>query len=686
MEERRYISSEIAAQLLGVTRRSINCQIKGGRLQAVATPTTKGGAEGSANSILLEDVLQQLDTQGKLLWYESQTGLTTTVSAADLATYKAAFGEAGIAALANRQQAVMALDGILTSSTHGKRTAAIEELAEKYGVTSRTLRRWHTAYKSGGLAAIMDKVERKDKGKTRSMCRLAEDFIEAQMGDNRKFPQTLVLERLRERARELGENACDCCVYCDGSTARRALKPGQRDAYPVCRMAEGHLVIPANRHAVNRLVQTIDKAQLTYARNGKRAWEAAYMQKTKRVKPTKVNEVWFGDHHKLDLFVLDEQGNLVRPWLTAWMDACSRRFVGWQLTLEPNSDTVADSFCRAAVRTVGSDVCGLPCAIYIDNGKDYRSQRFEGERFVEGNLGLLNAEFYEKEGLLRALGVAVHHALPYRGWSKDVERAFGTLEDYIREFPGWCGDSPQERPEDNGRILRRQRERGELMTFETFAACFVERLLPKYDHHIGSEDGLSPVQRYEQAEKARSDVPDWATMSVFKSQCVRRVVSTQGVRLNNQIFWHPDMADAIREQVTVYFNRGYNPSVTVFRDGRFLCEAEPIECMNLIEADQERVAAHMADQKRQQRRITDRLAYLRQSTKRISREAYAEAIDEQRQCQATVTSLEARRAQQAKNQVARKADGRRKAARAGENAVRSMIAASGEALLKSGAR
>lgn len=684
MEERRYISSETAAQLIGITRRSVNRQIKGGRLQAVATPTTKGGAEGTANSILLEDVLQQLDTQGRLLWYESQSGLSTQVSAADLATYKEAFGEEGLTELANRQQAVMALDGILNSGERG-RTAAMDALAGTLGVTSRTLRRWHAAYKERGLAAIMDKVERKDKGQSRTCCQLARDFIEAQMCDNRKFPQTLVLERLRERAAEYGENACNCCVYCDGSSARRALKPAQRDAYPVCQMAEGHMVIPANRYAVNRVVAAIPDAQLTYARRGKRAWEAAYMQKTKRVKPEMVNDVWFGDHHKLDLFVIDENGNLVRPWMTAWLDACSRKFVGWELTLEPNSDTVADSFCRAAVYTAGSDVHGLPRMIYIDNGKDYRSQRFEGDRFVESSLGMLNAEFYEKEGLLRALGVAVHHALPYRGWSKDVERAFGTLEDFVREFPGWCGDSPEERPEDNGRILRKLRERGELMTFETFAKCFAEKLLPKYENHIG-EDGLSPDQRYHRAEKARSDTPDWATMAVFKSQCVKRVVSTQGVRLNNQLFWHPDMADVIREQVTVYFNRGYNPSVTIFRGGHFLCEAEPVEMMNLIEADQERVAAHMADQKRQQRRITDRLAYLRQSTRRISREAYAEAIDEQRQRQATVTSLEARRAEQAKTQVAEKASGRRKAASAGENAVRSMIAANGEALLKRSAR
>lgn len=683
--ESRYINSGIAASLLGISERAIRLQIESGKFSATKVAGGRGGNSGTAYAIKLDEVLERASVEQRMMLYETQSGLTATVSAADLATYKEAFGEKGIAELAERQQAVMALDGILNSGERGKRTAAIDELAKKNGVTSRTLRRWHAAYKTGGLAAIMDKVERKDKGKTRSMCQLAQDYIEAQMGDNRKFPQTLVLERLRERASDLGDRACDCCVYCDGSSARRALKPAQRDVYPVCQIAEGHMVIPANRYAVNRVVAAIPDAQLTYARRGKRAWEAAYMQKTKRVKPEMTNEVWFGDHHKLDLFVLDENGNLVRPWMTAWMDACSRKFVGWELTLEPNSDTVADSFCRAAVYTKGSDVHGLPRYIYIDNGKDYRSHRFEGETLVETDLGCLNAEFSEKEGLLRTLGVGVHHALPYRGWSKDVERAFGTLEDFVREFPGWCGDSPEERPEDNGRILRRMKERGELMTFETFAKCFAEKLLPKYDNHIG-EDGLSPAQRYAQAERARSDVPDWATMSVFKSQCVKRVVSTQGVRLNNQLFWHPDMADVIREQVTVYYNRGYNPSVTIFRGGHFLCEAEPVELMNLLESDQERVAAHMADQKRQQRKITDRLEYLRQSTKRISQEAYAEAIDEQRQRMATVTSLEARRAESAKTKVAEKAAGRKKAASAGENAVRSMMAANGEALLKRSAR
>ena len=70
----------------------------------------------------------------------------------------------------------------------------------------------------------------------------------------------------------------------------------------------------------------------------------------------------------------------------------------------------------------------------------------------------------------------------------------------------------------------------------------------------------------------------------------------------------------------------------------------------------------------------------------MERNFHERYIDEQRQRMATVTSLEAARAGKAKQQVADKAAGRRKAASAGENAVRSMIAANGEKLLKRSAR
>ena len=88
--EIRVMDSATAAGLLGVTDRAIRKQISQGKLKTEAMRGSKGGGNcGMSNMIPVSEVLQQLDTQGRRpFWYESQSGLSTQASAADLATYK----------------------------------------------------------------------------------------------------------------------------------------------------------------------------------------------------------------------------------------------------------------------------------------------------------------------------------------------------------------------------------------------------------------------------------------------------------------------------------------------------------------------------------------------------------------------------------------------------------------------
>lgn len=118
--ESRYINSGIAASLLGISERAIRLQIESGKFSATKVAGGRGGNSGTAYAIKLDEVLERASVEQRMMLYESQSGITATVSAADLATYKAAFGEKGIAELAERQQAVMALDGILSSGEYGK--------------------------------------------------------------------------------------------------------------------------------------------------------------------------------------------------------------------------------------------------------------------------------------------------------------------------------------------------------------------------------------------------------------------------------------------------------------------------------------------------------------------------------------------------------------------------------------
>lgn len=76
MEQR--ISTTTASRLLRVSKSTIQRQIKAGNLKAEMQKVSQGGGNcGMSNMIPVSEVLQQLDTQGRLLWYESQSGLSS---------------------------------------------------------------------------------------------------------------------------------------------------------------------------------------------------------------------------------------------------------------------------------------------------------------------------------------------------------------------------------------------------------------------------------------------------------------------------------------------------------------------------------------------------------------------------------------------------------------------------------
>ncbi len=102
----------------------------------------------------------------------------------------------------------------------------------------------------------------------------------------------------------------------------------------------------------------------------------------------------------------------------------------------------------------------------------------------------------------------------------------------MRDFPGWCGDEPSQRPQELARQIKRMMETGEMLTFEAFAARFQVEVIDKY-HNFRSEtrgqadaDGAIPARREGAAGHA-----SWATMAMLRSQATDRKVTPQGVSL-----------------------------------------------------------------------------------------------------------------------------------------------------------
>ena len=570
------------------------------------------------------------------------------VGEADIVSYQQRYGDIGISAVLARRNAVLECK-IIERDGKGNITARKNALAARIGVTLRTIYRWRDAYDARGLAGLMDKTEQSNKGKPKSMCLFAQDFVKANLYSAAKHTNRSAYEKLRRLAAELDVHACSRRPHCDGSIARRELGlQGRAQEYELCdRPGEG-LIIPESVSTLNRYAQTIPADELAYARYGNRYWEAKYMPKTQRTKPEKINECWFGDHHMFDLFVVDDDGRIVRPWMTAWSDAKSGAFVGWCITTNPNSTTIAETFVRAIAKSSFSPFYGVPAAIYIDNGKDYRSKRFEGDRETEHVIGRLNEQL-SQTALLKVLGVNVIHAQPYKAWSKIIERLFGTLEGrYIRDLPGWCGGRPDQRPEHLTRAyLEKQAERGKLLTLAQFERVMREQIIPAYHaEHFDNEQ--SPIEIYESGEKARNDLPGWDVLAMIRTEAATRKVSYMGVKLRKQWYWDDALRHMVGQEVTVRYSKDDDLSVTVISGDHFVCEACLKDKLRLIGEDPEKIAAHMRLQKQAVQEVREGIAHAERAVQVGLRNVYYEPIDLSVVGAGTITTLEYRKAAKAR--------------------------------------
>ena len=413
------------------------------------------------------------------------------------------------------------------------------------------------------------------------------------------------------------------------------------------------MLVPNSRKNVNRFLSHVPQQIICYAREGVREWRSQYGFFAKRQRPLMVGEVFEGDHHKFDLFVrITVQRTVkgktykkevaVRPTLTAWMDSASGCIVGWVISVMPNSDTIAEAFCRAVVVTPGEPFRGIPRAVYVDCGKDYKSQLLEDmpEFFSSSDLPestMLNKRF-SRVGLLQSLGVeTIQHALPYHPQSKGgIERVFGTIErGWINKLPGWCRGSVAERPYDFQKKLDHWLETKELFTLEEFSSYFQNTILPEYHGRVDeatslpelpgwelSSASLTPMQLYEKLPKVSTVTPDWRTVSILKMHIrTNLVVHKQGVLFSNVFYQADQLAKHVGDKVDVLYHRAQPPyvpsSLTVIFQGAALCEAYPDQYFQMVGTSIIDLSLHSDVQREAEKQYSRALSHVRMSAKAI---------------------------------------------------------------------
>ena len=527
-------------------------------------------------------------------------------------------------------------------------TAVLRQFAAQNHLSLSSLYRKESAFMSSDLKKLVSSTTSTKTAHSRKLCHLSRDYLTRHVCKPNAPSQNQLLRDLTAEAGKLGAAACVRCLYNPDSRSRRLwLKKHPEDVLPACAVSGNGMVVPDTRHPVNRFLRSLSAQDMDLARLGKDAWMAVYAHKTVRDKPDAVNAVFFGDHHLADVLVIvgtdgrDGSPILARPWLTVMTDAASDAIVGSVVTLRPNSMTIAECFCRAVAFTVDSPFYGLPEVFYVDRGKDYRALWLEGgdpalrERLDSD--ACLNRAFCDNP-LLPALNVSVRHALPRSGRSKTIERIFGTItRSWFKPLPGWTGASPENRPFDFEREKKRLLAQGGLMTLEQFARHWFEVIVPAYNT-ASFDQAQSPMERYQSLPRAHTLTPDWNSLAVFKAVRNRKYkVHPNGIHYRGDFYWHPALQEYISRRgqedryVQIYdFDQSFCHSISVLYNGRFICEAEPLVRMRLMETDRLRLAQHLEEQKAARRAVSRRVTRVQQVLRAsgVSSSRYAECASD----------------------------------------------------------
>ena len=248
---------------------------------------------------------------------------------------------------------------------------------------------------------------------------------------------------------------------------------------------------PSRMTFLRRLEKELSKSEIYLARNGKTKWNRKYGSYIVRdYSDILCGQVWVSDHAQIDIACLTEDGNIVFPWVTAWRDFKSGKWLGWILqTGSPNSDLIFQSFYYAA------NEWGLPKDVIIDNGKDYRSKDFAGGR---KNRIKVDTNETKTTSMLAELNVEVHFALPYNAQTKPIERDFLKIKGLLsKHCVGYRGGNVVERPEK----LSKEVKCGKILPFGRFKEVFddfIINVLNKKPSQGKNLNGLSPDQLFDE--------------------------------------------------------------------------------------------------------------------------------------------------------------------------------------------
>ena len=417
-------------------------------------------------------------------------------------------------------------------------------VAREHGLSARTVERWVARYRSDGLVGLV-RAPRIDRGQ-------------------RRFPSDLIglIEGLTLRKPPPTATA----VY------RQVVTVAAREGWPV-----------PSYSTVYAVIRQLDPALVTLAYEGTKAYRLAFDLLHRR-EATGPNELWQADHTPLDLWVRDERGTPVRPWLTVILDDYSRAVAAYRLNLSAPTALNTALALRDAIGRKSDPrwhVCGIPQTFYTDHGGDFTSHHLE-----QVALDLKMVLIFSEPGMPRGRG--------------RIERFFNTINQlFLCTLPGYA---PNGAPPG-----------ATLLTLPALEMRLRDFLLDDYHQRVHSETGMAPQTRWE-AGGFLPHVPespeqlDLLLLTVTKARKVRQ----DGIHFETMRYLDLTLAAYVGEWVTIRYDPRDMAEIRVYHDGRFLCRAVCQELAGETISLKELIRVRTARRRELRATLTDRAALLDQ--------------------------------------------------------------------------
>jgi len=350
--------------------------------------------------------------------------------------------------------------------------------------------------------------------------------------------------------------------------------------------AERGLSVPSEKSLRRRLEREIDPGVLKLRREGDEALRRSMPALRRSVEHLHAMEYVNIDGHKWDVWVKPPNGGEkpIRPMMVAIQDVRSSKVLAWR---------IGESESSALTRLVFADLFrdfGIPAHVVLDNGRAFASKWITGGAKTRFRFKIKDED---PTGLLTALGIQIHWAMPFRGQSKPIERAFRDMASDIARAPeaegAYAGNSPTNKPHNYG---------SKAMEWDAFQRL-VAKGIANHNARLGRKGRDYSGRSFDEvftATYSRSSVgkagPEQMRMALLAAEQKRVNRQTGEIALFGNRYWAVECGQLHGEMVTVRFDPDdLHSEIHVYaQDGRFLFTAPLIEDQGFDSAEGARIA------------------------------------------------------------------------------------------------